>query len=585
VAIISLFLLYVMHFLFSCIVFINFKILDILIIAVLFFLLLVLIQFVLNHSFFADKIVLNRGNILTALIISLILFIFGKFDNMFLGRYFQTFPILEAENGLGFHQDTAYHVAIIQSIKNFGYPSIGQHGSIPTFYHVLSHYIDAFVLKLSGISPYDSYGLLYQFKIFILLTSFIIFMASVFNHISKKWFTIFVSISTLIVVNTWHVIGSHGLWFTIIILFASMPKIIKSLFKPKQSTTDLLFIFIIAALLSLGKISSGFMFAIFIGFYLLLKEYGNFKIYLLGAFWVLFYILIFSLLTTQHSPSDVTSIFNSNPIENFVQYASGQNRRFFAVIINSLFFFTFYQSQKPINSYSIKFGYSSIISIILCFFIFSYEGFTSADRSYFFMGLFFVQILTVLYVLFSSIDKNYCKYKILVILLFCYMVLPNSKSIFSKEVFHDPYGNINSILEKNEKLSMIDNIFVNNRKTYKRLLTGPLTVFTDDLHVFLENNQLKKNNVYMFIPKKVFDNEIDNVLKKSKWSQGTLIYAVTGIPLIYGVESLSARYGFANYGKESLRRDESSIDPDYINSLNKKIIIVKSFNPPKFVLK
>lgn len=92
--------------------------------------------------------------------------------------YIHTYPLLETELGFGWHQDTAYHVSLIQSILHFGYPSIAQHGIPFNAYHVLSHYVDAVIIFISGVDPYDSYGLLFAFKIWLLISTISLFLAA-----------------------------------------------------------------------------------------------------------------------------------------------------------------------------------------------------------------------------------------------------------------------------------------------------------------------------------------------------------------------------------------------------------------------
>ncbi|WP_181040229.1 hypothetical protein [Desulfobulbus oralis] len=66
----------------------------------------------------------NLKTVASSLFITVVLIMFAHSaaGTPFSG-YVRTFPLLETELGLGWHHDTAFHVSLIQSILNFGYPS------------------------------------------------------------------------------------------------------------------------------------------------------------------------------------------------------------------------------------------------------------------------------------------------------------------------------------------------------------------------------------------------------------------------------------------------------------------------------
>ena len=60
---------------------------------------------------------------------------------------------------------------------------------------------------------------------------------------------------------------------------------------------DFFFLTCLIIIISLGKISTGFMYAVFIGFYLLLKDRKNKLVYFYGIIWITFFLFYKKLMT------------------------------------------------------------------------------------------------------------------------------------------------------------------------------------------------------------------------------------------------------------------------------------------------
>ena len=226
ITIFSIILFYIWMTSRALLIFQQFSFFEITAVSISFFFLFITLIMIFINNFFQKQIKFNVYN----LFISFIIFIFmGIMENTvkypFAEYYYHTFPLLETEMGLGWHQDTVFHSSVIQSILNFGYPSIAQHDSPILFYHVLSHYVDSFILFIAGLDVYESYGLLFYFKGFILISTIMIFINYLFEKFSIYIFLISIVLITPIIIGTWHTIGSHGLWFTSIVLIISTPKV------------------------------------------------------------------------------------------------------------------------------------------------------------------------------------------------------------------------------------------------------------------------------------------------------------------------------------------------------------------------
>ena len=70
----------------------------------------------------------------------------------------------------------------------------------------------------------------------------------------------------------------------------------------------------------------------------------------------------------------------------------------------------------------------------------------------------------------------------------------------------------------------------------------------------------------------------------AKWARGMLVYAVTGVPLVHGLESLRRTYGYADYDESALWVSKDRFDITSACQFEKNIIIVESFAEPNFTV-
>jgi hypothetical protein len=312
--------------------------------------------------------------------------------------YFHVFPLLDTELGLGWHQDSAYHVSVIQSILNIGYPSIGQHGAPLLFYPSLSHHIDAFIILLTGVEPYDSYGLLYHFKKFLLVSSVLVFVAYTFRR--SNIYIIFIAFFLVMpILGELHTLGSHSLWVTSLLLILATPKVFEILIKEGNiSAKEYFLIFILVLLLSLGKVSSGFMYAVFVGIALLIKEPKNKLVYALGTGWIIFFLL-YSKAMHNYSSSGGHGIDFSHLNTLFKSLQLGASIYMLLIV---LMLFTYFNKNR--NNFIVML--SSILSLLVMRLVTNINlAFNSNDTWYFSYALSFMLVLFVIQVLAINIQN------------------------------------------------------------------------------------------------------------------------------------------------------------------------------------
>lgn len=308
ITIMSLALFYAFSVVTATLTFLQFSRFEVVGVSLMFVVILLGCARVFRHFDGALPLVINPRNIIVAFLVTFFLIMLFSWSGRMFPLYVGTFPLLEAELGLGLHHDTAYHVSLIQSILNFGYPSIAQHGHPLTIYHVLSHYIDALILLVTGLDPYDSYGLLYHFKTFIFLSSALVAITSFTQRLGLGIYLISVGLLIPPIVGTGHAIGSHGLWMASVLLLLSAPLVFSTLLEAESVTARrVTSLFIVIVLIAFAKVSSGFMLAMVVGAILLGMRPTKPSTYVFGLV-VLGFFYGYGSLFVGAKPPDISEI-------------------------------------------------------------------------------------------------------------------------------------------------------------------------------------------------------------------------------------------------------------------------------------
>lgn len=586
-------LFYIWELVYSLLVFQQVLCYEIVILSLLFLSTLIILVRLFIPSFFKQKLEINKLNIIYALLAFALLVGFSSMKGTIFTPYFPTFPLLEAELGLGWHKDSVYHVSIIQSIINHGYPSIGQHQTPLEVYHVLSHYIDALFSILINVEPYDTYGLFYQYKIFIFLSSIMLVLSSVLNKINSVIYLLLLLFLMPLFISSWFAIGSHGLWFTSIIVLLSSINVYDILVKKdKNDFFDYLFVFFLIVLISLGKVSTGFMYAVFIGLYLFFKNPKSKWVYTLGFLWISWFYIYQKLMALS------TQSFSFKQIDSLLIYLFQPlkiSASLFA-LMGFLFILAFLLKDKKVYL-----GFASALGsfLILQLILIINSDMVVADIGYFKYGLSSVLVLFSLQLFMSNLKYISIKisslFKVTSILIIfitsSYLFYSNENNIFHNDfkspkaridnIVYGPFKTINTILEPSSEI----HLGVNFDKQIKNSFRRPLFLFRENLEKILKRENISKRNVLLYVPKDMFSKNFTQFNGES-WAKGLLLYSITGIPLIYGVEELITRFGFANYSEKALSKNINELNflslcKDYPSKL---IIETVQFDKPIFKL-
>jgi hypothetical protein len=207
-------------------------------------------------------------------------------------EYFPKLSYERVDAGVGFHVDSAFHISLIQGILRTGYPTTGQHLDPHIPYHALTHYFDAGAILLMGLDPWGSYALLFFAKFIAILIAVVFFtVRTVSSRKSVSYFFGLFIITGTVLTATGHVVGSHSQWLPTLSMLLVANWTSNLLRQARPNGRSLVALSLVVVVLSLGKVSLGFVFAVFAGIILLIQNPRDFRIYLLGVSWALYFWL------------------------------------------------------------------------------------------------------------------------------------------------------------------------------------------------------------------------------------------------------------------------------------------------------
>jgi hypothetical protein len=145
-----------------------------------------------------------------------------------------------------------------------------------------------------------------------------------------------------------------------------------------------------------------------------------------------------------------------------------------------------------------------------------------------------------------------------------------------------PFKNLSRIAH----LELRNGLFFSNRFTVdnSRFKAGPINHLKSDIVDLMSLHSLRRSEVLLFVPKEVYEVEVGRLFKGIPWAQGMLMTAVTGLPLVHGLQLHRAGYGFADYSENAYWRPRNELATGNACSFGKTIIVVEQLSPPKLSL-
>ncbi|EHF4940742.1 TPA: hypothetical protein JG895_002570 [Enterobacter hormaechei subsp. steigerwaltii] len=509
-----------------------------------------------------------RCKIWPVLAISIIVMIYAlSFYDSYMNKYFSFNPIFDVDTHNIWHKDSAYNISIIQSIINFGYPSIGLDGHKLTAYHVLSHYADAFLLTVSGLPIYDSYGFTSYVKAAFLLCSIYIFCYKYSKNV------IISSIAFLFVapfiIASWHAINSHALWLPSFILVLSAGFTFNFLYSAgTPSLKKYSFITAISIILCLGKISTGLAYIAVIFAVSFIRDYKSFKFYAHAGVLLLFIVFYQKFINYSYGIPAILNLQMLSPAEIYQHLLKADIRyeKFFIPCISVIISLRICIKSEFLTR--LLFGVSCSFVFILAI-TQAFTSFNWSDKYYFFQGLYsVVALLLCSYILTwanSAKEEAALKY-------FTSFMLISFLSFFVYQpAFSVSTINLNSVVSKYRyaKTKLL--------RTQEKTEGGNMHSLQEYIAQLQRDNRLQRKEMAIFIPKSVVLNQIIKTNDGNANFYTMNIYAATGVQFINGLIGNERAYGLINYKKQSAMRDSVNYNYECSRLGIKAIVIVNDY--------
>lgn len=653
---ISLLCYFVFTFITAKLVYLQFSFSEVIAVSLMFLAILTMIVVVFLKIEKPFQININVENLINATLLFFILVIYTISSSENIDWFLHPLILSESELHVWWNNDTAFHVSLIQSILNWGYPSIAQHGHPFSVYHVFSHYTDALILKIVGLEPYDSYGLFTHFKRFTFVSSIILFIWAVTRRRGIAIFLLSIVFLPPLVFGTGTAIYSHGLWMSSIISLLAAPFVYSTLFNEKGiSNSSLLALFAIIVTVALGKISSGLMLGCLVGTVVWAREFKRAQAYVFGMALLIFFY-IYGALYSEAAGKEIVSLSNVSLAGLGHYYLRGEvyanaivltkpilamltilatifclaaNRitgsALLASIVSAFALYFVCAAKTKLSSSDIwffQYGLSSELLLMTYFVLIRYQNAALHKMKSIVLRLAQVAVFnhsSKMHSAVSGVKVKSAANIIFNVLVFTYLAffLQNNFTVRGYNLFNCAQFNINNLrtctndrvwagihaLNKNafssindrlpESLQLsLDRLYINGPenlkdKAFTQLYASrPLYELRQNLYEQLSKNHIAKKNVALFIPRSILE-DFPNKFLGDTWDQGLLIYAVTGIQLVHGVEKNTfLGYGFAKYVNDPdayrVNKEELSIDKNCKSIENLSYIaVLDQLSPPQ----
>jgi hypothetical protein len=530
------------------------------------------------------------------------------------GTFIATFPLERLESGnIWYFPDTAYNLALVQSIASFGYPSISLHGTPLTAYHVLTHYLDAVIARLTGLAVFESYPMVVTIKGSLYISAVLICFAKLVERYGLIALLCAVGLGLPVALNTWHPIMSHALWLPSLILALAMPFVIGSLYRRElPSWSQILGLSVLCMVVGLGKVSSGFMLACLIGCWLAAKAPLARKTIVFGTVVLLFFYLYGQLFIGQEQQVEAGFSTEGLEVRKLLAFYGGEPAEYapfggatlapYVAALFGLFVVVAMLFRKPAAlQLAAATGGTMLIGWVVTTI---HKGLSPFDVWYFVYGLYFPLVfiaVAVIAELFVSVRERSTSptmrraATMLVIastLFFVSRLNASAYTLFNlpvsapkiKDAPARLFAPINAVLPAERQLHFLDSRATKRAKL--SFLAGPLSAFGSSLQQHMLERGVSGRQSALFVPKEVFDNELGPHLAvhyDQRFAHGFLAYALWGVPLVNGAPDVSSRFGLATYAKTGkiIRHDQFDLQAACAVSRAKVIWEVDRFSPPE----
>jgi hypothetical protein len=509
--------------------------------------------------------------------------------------YYSNFSYERLDTRDGYHNDSAFHVAIIQGILRSGYPTTSQHFEPLIHYHSLSHFFDALALRVLPLDPWESYALLFFAKGTAVMLGVVFFAAKVTQNHRPTVFYVVLGGVVLTVTATWRIIGSHGEWFPFLVLILSAPWVAKLLRWENAPGSRLVTLTGLVAVLSLGKISLGFAFAAVAGLWLLFSNPRDIRIYGMGSVWVAFFAIFGS--SFGESALDVSA----------VRFRMSWPEMSAIVMLVAVCFVMARASDTKLLRNAAMAGMATFLVIVGLTIL---ELRSETDAFYFFHGLYLsLFLLTIPFLIdaFAGLPPRQATSTSeanlgLRTVSLAMTILSVSGPVLAGGQFYSPFSNWEA---------MAVSLAATNTVTYKHYngtvpsdqarsvatgLVAPRLSNTEpdegyfremgtELRRVIEDSELGDREPLLLLSQEDFAwlAVRAGTEEEDSWSVGLLVTAITGLPLLHGVEGpVRQQYAFQEYGFDALQLPKAETDARNLCAHARPVIAVVDIEKLRF---
>lgn len=315
--------------------------------------------------------------------------------------YYPNFSDERFEVGGGYSIDTAYHISLVRGIMQFGYPTTGLDGGPLTVYHVLSHYVDAIALLASGLDPWESMSLLFYSKLTAVILAFLWALSKVTTWKTRVGIVGIALVFFLAFWNDGYLVGSYANWLPTYVMLLLTPGLHKALnSNSPPSSRNMLAATLVVLSLSAGKISMGFVFALFVSTWWVVRWARAYpkiliRLVILGTLWAGCLYLFGGTFERERARLDYFSLLDR--IWPHVWWVT------FAIVINTIFWLA---SQRIVFlQLAVTMGLVVVVLFILPATVMS--GAQRADVFLFFIALTGLTMLIVVPIWLNHLWENF----------------------------------------------------------------------------------------------------------------------------------------------------------------------------------
>ena len=484
-------------------------------------------------------------------------------------NYAVNMPDALLASGTEVHYDTTFHQSLIYGILQFGYPTTSLHDSPATSYHAVAHYLDAFVLAITDIEPWEGYALIFMAKSASIVLASLYFSSRVSTGLAPWTFWV-ISGATAVGLNySWYPVGSHSQWIATILLLVALPEFSRFAQNKKIPIPHIVLMVLAAGALFWMKVMAALGLVITLGLLLLIRNPTN------PRTWILLFSWAGSLFVMVTFTGNFLGLDSRHRFDVGIFFGSYEIILASIILATSLFLMGRSSKKKELEQLAtVVGGGTGALGIILLV----YGGVGWGDVIQFYENLFHVQLLITLCVAVPALAREserresesgvFPAWNVALVLSLLAALLPVSLSqsslLWSPDAVRGnlisansaTYNATNSFLPKKDRFSVFRALTGQSDPENLSIVTSSVTELRDQIEELLRAESLEKEDVLLFLAAEDYS-YLEDEYAITPWASSLLVRSATGTPMVFGIGDLPPHgpgaYGMGAYQGEGKR--------------------------------